>query len=179
MKGHLTNQGYEILERFTVGELGYVLGESQTAPSRFVTWCYRADSPDHFFWGHYVDKRETAYEDYQQRIADELQDISEHTGKPPLLPVLCLSIEPSSGNLINIKRGISGYYGSDWNRPGEQEHNRKTADIMNKRWGVTKAQEQAMLAGSMFGWTAPVSDPRQYDEHGLPKRIKKRDEPER
>ena len=179
MKEHLSVQGYEILERYTVGELGFVLGENKTAPSPFVTWCYRADSPEHFFWGHYVSTRETAYEDYQKRIDDEVQDVSERTGKPPLLPALCLGIEPSSGNLINIKRGVSGYYGSDWNRPGERGHNRRTADIINERWGVTKAQEQAMLAGSIFGWEAPAADPRHYDENTLSPRAKKRDELER
>ena len=179
MKEHLSVQGYEILERYTVGELGFVLGENKTAPSPFVTWCYRADSPEHFFWGHYVSTREMAYEDYQKRIDDEVQDVSARTGKPPLLPALCLSVEPSSGDLINIKRGVSGYYGSDWNRPGERAHNRRTADVMNERWGVTKAQEQAMLAGSIFGWEAPAANPHHYDENTLSSRAKKRDELER
>lgn len=179
MNEHLVNQGYEIIERFTVGELGFVLGESKTAPSRFVTWCYRADALDHFFWGHYLSTREIAYEDYQKRIEDEVQDVSERTGKPALLPALCLSIEPSSGDLINIKRGVSGYFPSDWNEHGNRRHNQVLADHYNKRRGVTKAQEEAMLAGSMFGWHTPGADPRSYDENGIPARASKRDEPER
>jgi hypothetical protein len=45
--------------------------------------------------------------------------------------------------------------------------------------GVTRAQEEAMLAGSLFGWHTKAADPRSYDENGQPQRPKRRDEPER
>ena len=40
------------------------------------------------------------------------------------------------------------------------------ADAANKAMGVTKAQESAMLAGSMFGWGVPAADPKNYDAQG-------------
>ena len=46
---------------------------------------------------------------------------------------------------------------------------------MNAVKGVTKAQEAAMLAGSMFGWTAPAADPKNYDAGGQPIRTKQKD----
>lgn len=36
----------------------------------------------------------------------------------------------------------------------------------NAELGVTKAQEKAMKADSMFGWTVPAADPQSYDENG-------------
>ena len=44
----------------------------------------------------------------------------------------------------------------------------KRQDDCNVKNGVTKAQEAAMLAGSMFGWQTPAADPKNYDEQGQP-----------
>ena len=45
----------------------------------------------------------------------------------------------------------NGYLPSNW-ETGDPVENREKADFANKYWGVTPAQEQAMLCGSMFGW---------------------------
>lgn len=178
MKNKEVNQGYEIKERFVVGDIGIALGESMTAPSPYVTWNYRKETPMHFFWGHYYSDKQAAYDDYEKRIKDEIRYYEERKNKAFPLPSMCLSIEPSTGNLINIKLGQSGYYPSEWNRQGEREYNRKTADFANEELGITKAQEAAMLHGSMFGWHTRSADPKSYDENGNLKQIK-HDEPER
>ena len=58
---------------------------------------------------------------------------------------------------------------------GSKAENQALADEYNAKSGVGKAQEQAMSAGSMFGWAVPVADPKNYDEIGQPIRPKHRD----
>lgn len=75
------------------------------------------------------------------------------------LPEACLTLMPSDGKLIDIERGQSGYHTSNWDT-GNRIENRKIADHYNEKRGVSKAQEEAMLIGSMLGWDVPASDPR-------------------
>ena len=83
------------------------------------------------------------------------------------LPNYCYSTLPSTGELIRIGRGTYGCTQSDKCNPGET--GREAADRLNQKAGVTKAQEAAMLAGSMFGWHTPAADPKNCDEQGTAK----------
>ena len=79
MTEKLKNAGYTIIERFTVGEQGFALGHSETAPAPYVTWQYRAAAPDHFFWGHYMNSKEAAYADKRRdRIRFETHTAAAH-----------------------------------------------------------------------------------------------------
>ena len=77
MQEKTINAGYTIIERQTVGELGYAIGHCPTAPSPYVTWCYRADSPNYFFWGNYKQTKEAAQKDFARRIQKDIDLIKE------------------------------------------------------------------------------------------------------
>ena len=77
------------------------------------------------------------------------------------LPKECYGLLKNSNEIILIKRGEQGYYKTDLDT-GNAEENRKMVRDMNQKLGITLAQEEAMLAGSMFGWRAPTADPKYY-----------------
>ena len=79
MKEREINAGYEIIERFPVGEQGFAIGHSETAPAPYVTWQYRTADLAHFFWGHYLNSKEAAYDDYRGRINAEIEYVAERT----------------------------------------------------------------------------------------------------
>ena len=82
------------------------------------------------------------------------------------LPELCFSILKTTGQLICIKRGESGYYLSDWDT-GDKERNVELADEMNENLGVSPVQRQAMEIGSLAGWDVPGADPKAYEQDAL------------
>lgn len=85
------------------------------------------------------------------------------------LPEVCFSILPSTGDVIIIKHGESGYYRCEYSTE-DKAFNREFANDRNANLGVSKAQIEAMLSGSMYGWDVPAADPKSYDENGTPLR---------
>ena len=85
------------------------------------------------------------------------------------LPEVCYSILPGTGDVIIIKHGESGYYRCEYSTE-DKAFNREFANDRNANLGVSKAQVEAMLAGSMYGWDVPAADPKSYDENGTPLR---------
>jgi hypothetical protein len=81
------------------------------------------------------------------------------------LPDVCYAIMPGTDELIIIKHGESGYYRCECSTE-DKAFNRALADDRNASLGVGKAQIEAMLAGSMFGWDVPAADPKNYDGNG-------------
>lgn len=95
------------------------------------------------------------------------------------LPEMCYSTLPSNGELIVIHRGEKGYSPCDSSKT-DPEANRLFADTSNKIFGITRAQEEAMQAGSLFGYNVPAAKPWNYDQNGNLRQYQpKKNEPER
>lgn len=84
------------------------------------------------------------------------------------LPELCFSTLLTSGDLICIKRGETGYFPSEWDT-GDKERNVELADELNEQLGVTMWQRKSMEVGSMCGWDVPGADPAKYLEDSDPR----------
>lgn len=91
------------------------------------------------------------------------------------LPAQCFSTLPSTGELILLTRGEKGYTPCPEFSVADAGENHRFAEDNNGKNGVTKAQEAAMLAGSMFGWQTPAADPKNYDEQGQPIKLRQKD----
>lgn len=165
------SEGYRITDSYTVSGVSFMLGRREKDGStRFAVWQTQAERSSPPCEIRYFEMPEAAIEDYCQRIEQTVIAHFQDTGTKPLLPPRCVSVEPFTGQLINLRRGVHGYWGSDWSRSDDPQFNRQSADLINQRMGVTKAQEAAMLAGSMFRWESKLADPRYYDEQGVLRR---------
>lgn len=89
------------------------------------------------------------------------------------LPRDCMTVLQSSGEMIMIERYRMGYVLKATAKTPEE--NRAIADRYNRNNGISKAQEAAMVAGSMFGWDTPAAKPKNYDENGKAIKPKKKD----
>ena len=89
------------------------------------------------------------------------------------LPEHCFTVLQAEGSIVALERGKKGYFPTS--EGGNLDTSRKSADMLNRKLGVSKAQEAAMAAGSMFGWDTPAADPKNYDEEGKAIKPKRRD----
>lgn len=89
------------------------------------------------------------------------------------LPAQCYVYLPTTKEIGIVKKGESGYYRTDIDCTAV--NGKEIAVEANEKAGVTRAQAEAMLAGSMFGWGSPAADPKNYDEDGKPVPPKHRD----
>ena len=72
------------------------------------------------------------------------------------LPPLCyalLACNPAGERIVAIRLGTSGYFTTSLDAPSQTlEQARATVDLLNRKLGISEAQKQAMIGGSMFGW---------------------------
>ena len=89
------------------------------------------------------------------------------------LPDKCFSITSAADQVVIITKGEM--YQRPAGARAEGVTAREGATAANEAMGVTKAQEAAMLFGSIYGWDKPGADPSNYDEQGAPIRPKHQD----
>lgn len=90
------------------------------------------------------------------------------------LPKQCYSLLLDTGNVVILKRGETGYYKADIPHTSKEEA-RALVEEYNRKLGVTRAQEEAMKGGSMFGFDKPIADPANYDAQGQPLKRREKD----
>lgn len=132
----------------------------------------------HYSWNEEQIRTCRYIDDYHVEIGSNLYHICEfaermeyggHTCEPVRdnLPEQCYSVLSGSDEIIIIKRGEKGYFKTDIPVTDKDEA-RSIVNEYNAKLGVSKAQEEAMKAGSMFGFQVPAADPRNYDAGGNP-----------
>ena len=90
------------------------------------------------------------------------------------LPKQCYSLLLDTGNVVILKRGETGYYKTDIPHTSKEEA-RAIVEEYNRKLGVTRAQEEAMKGGSMFGFDKPIANPANYDAQGQPLKRREKD----
>ena len=143
--GDLTPEELDILKEYIGGQASDGWGEGMDLEQ------IRVDGGELYI--HLWNSENWSIQTEQERFAPKFADG---------LPAECFSTLQTTGQLICIKRGESGYYPSDWDT-GDKERNVELADELNERRGVTPAQRQAMEIGSMAGWDVPGADPANYE----------------
>ena len=135
--------------------------------------------------GDKVDRICRYIDDYHVEVGDYLFHICEFAERMegvgskviPLrssLPERCYVYVPTKNEVGLIQKGESGYYRTDmWIK--DANDGKQIVKDLNEKLGVTKAQSEAMKAGSMFGWEAPAADPKNYDAEGIPIKAKHKD----
>jgi hypothetical protein len=79
------------------------------------------------------------------------------------LPRVSAYTHPSTNDMIFVMVGKSGY----WPKTSLGiVDDTLTADKWNEAHEITKAEAEAMFAGSMWGWDTPAADPENYDVEG-------------
>lgn len=77
------------------------------------------------------------------------------------LPETCFATLPSTGNLIILNRGETGYRRSDLGTR-DKMRNQEIANYHNRKNGINPAQAEAMQMGSMCGFNMPEANPQIY-----------------
>jgi len=84
----MKNAGYTVCKRADIGEMGVALAHNADAVQQWVTWLYRTNAPNDFFWGHYFFDAIEAHDNYMARIRLECGRVSgkELRGLPGIEP---------------------------------------------------------------------------------------------
>ena len=81
------------------------------------------------------------------------------------LPFVSAANHPASGELIFVMKDRSGYWRASSLGVVDET---MTAEKWNAAHDISKAESEAMLSGSLWGWDVPGADPANYDADGYP-----------
>ena len=138
----------------------------------------RQDGSSSIYTCRYINESHVQVGDTLYHVS-EFAELMERNGSTvtPLrssLPDQCYGFLAATNEITILKKGEIGYYRTDIPFNNKEEAQALVAEY-NRKLGVTKAQEAAMIAGTLFGWTCPAADPQNYTEDGLPIKPKRHD----
>ena len=116
----MKHREYTIRESFPVGEMGVGLMESNQSPKEYRTYLYPSEDMYTSMEEKVFSTREDADSDYFQRCDQLIEQYEKKTGKPFPLPSYCTSVLKSSGDLVFLRRGMTGYYPSPFAKKGDR-----------------------------------------------------------
>ncbi len=90
------------------------------------------------------------------------------------LPAYCYSCLASTGEIVILKYGETGFYKTDI-PVADRDAAKELVKHYNDKLGVTKPQYEAMKAGSMFGWHTPAANPLHHSQNGVPRKPKRQE----
>lgn len=160
-----------------------------TEKHAFLIRCNPARGDYNFYCYCYVrewlDRTCRYIDDYHLEVGNNLYHICEFAERMeqngnaviPLrssLPEQCYMFVQTENCVGIVKKGETGFYRTDI-QGGKPSETNALVNEMNAKLGLSKAQTEAMKAGSMFGWDTPAADPKSYDDNGVPIKPKKKD----
>jgi len=92
--------------------------------------------------------------------AEKEESMSKNT-----LPRVAAAEHPVTRELIMVMKDRSGYWPASVVGIVDET---MAAEKWNTAHGISKAEAEAMFAGSMWGWDVPAADPANYDADGSP-----------
>lgn len=84
---------------------------------------------------------------------------------PANMPYRSYSVNQSSGELVLLKYGETGYFHCNHSTNNTDE-NILRVEKLHHHLGISKAQAAAMQGGSLFGFDKPIANPENYDMEG-------------
>lgn len=82
------------------------------------------------------------------------------------LPLFCYTTLRETGELVLIKRYEKGYFKTDYSS-GDRKMNKEMEEFLNRKYGITPVQKEALHCGSLFGWHHSFTNPQDYMDKGI------------
>ena len=77
------------------------------------------------------------------------------------LPLFCYTTLRETGELVLIKQYEKGYFKTDYDS-GDRNKNKEMEEFLNRKYGITPVQKEALHCGSLFGWHHSFTNPQGY-----------------
>ena len=82
------------------------------------------------------------------------------------LPLFYFTKLRETGKLVLIKQYEKGYFKTDYD-VGDRKKNKEIEEFLNRKYGITPVQKEALRWGSLFGWNHSFTKPQKYMDKAI------------